>query len=542
MSEALEKLENTFTEETFTRKPLLNYTIKYFTDLSGIINDINDKNEINSAIDTAKTQLEKNQQHISALYSIGFLNLKIENYSDMHLDKLLGIFKNAKKWNIVEYIAQKIVDEYYESDYALRYLANYYQISNRETDAVEVWERLIKFDTSNPELPEKIAHIKETAGDINSAVHYYKIAFERNLIRKRNNAESNIKKVLEYEPDNYNYLLKYESSLHELVDANIMIDVWKIIFFYYFENARYDEALKTIKNLLNYEQSIVAQNNKKAKFFRHRLVDVYKALHPNHSLFEKIEEISAITNVNKPPKSCIEIFEKYIQYDIGKYVIHRNFGVGKIKAITIDELKIKFVSQEEERKMTFDMAIQSLTTLPEDDINVYKAYKLNELKKIAEENPTEFLTIILKYRKTISAKDLKQELTSTPNTVIKEASYSKWLESAKKSVRASTTVKFDKNTFLYNVPASKNNATEVIKGGNTLNIDLGQYIDMEAEKAKVEKEIKKLEGEIKRGEGMLSNPNFTSKAPAAKVEAEKAKLEDYRSKYAAAKEKLAKMN
>ena len=50
MSEALEKLENTFTEETFTRKPLLNYTIKYFTDLSGIINDINDKNEINSAI------------------------------------------------------------------------------------------------------------------------------------------------------------------------------------------------------------------------------------------------------------------------------------------------------------------------------------------------------------------------------------------------------------------------------------------------------------------------------------------------------------
>ena len=94
----------------------------------------------------------------------------------------------------------------------------------------------------------------------------------------------------------------------------------------------------------------------------------------------------------------------------------------------------------------------------------------------------------------------------------------------------------------YNVPTSKNNATEVIKGGNTLNIDLVQYIDMEAEKAKVEKEIKKLEGEIKRGEGMLSNPNFTSKAPAAKVEAEKAKLEDYRSKYAAAKEKLAKMN
>lgn len=381
MSEALQKLENIFSEETFTRKPLLNYTVKYFADLSTIINDINSNEDIKSALDTANLQLQKNNNHISALYASGFLNLKLQNYTDNTLDKLIGIFKNAKKWNIVEYIAQKILDEYYECDYALRYLASYYQISNKEAEALEILERLIKFDVSNPELPEKIAHTKELAGDITSAVHYYKIAFERNLIRKRTNAESNIKKVLEYEPDNYNYLLKHENALKELVDANIMIDVWKIIFFYYFENNRFNDALKTIKNLLNYEQAIVAQNNKKAKFFRHRLVDVYAKLYPNHTLFEKIEEISTITNVNKQPKTCIETFEKYIQYDVNKYVMHRNFGVGKIKYIDINELKIKFVSQEEERKMTFDMAIQSLTTLPEDDINVYKAYKLNELKK-----------------------------------------------------------------------------------------------------------------------------------------------------------------
>ena len=467
MSEALQKLENIFSEETFTRKPLLNYTAKYFVDLSGIINDINDSNDINTAMDTAKLQLEKNPNHISALYANGFLNLKIENYSDMSLEKLLGIFKNAKKWNIVEFISQKILDEYYESDYALRYLASYYQSTNRDSEALEIWERLIRFDVSNPELPEKIAHTKELAGDINSAVHYYKIAFERNLIRERNNAESDIKKVLEYEPDNYNYLLKYENALKALVDSNIMIDVWKIIFFYYFENNRYNDALKTIKNLLNYEQDIVAQNNKKAKFFRHRLLDVYKALYPNHTLFEKIEEISTITNVNKKPKDCIDIFEKYIQYDVDKYVIHRNFGVGKIKSIDINNVNIKFVSQEDIRKMTFDMAIQSLTTLPSDDINVYKAYRLNEIKKIAEENPTELLTIILKYKKTITTKDLKQELTSKPAVVVSEASYTKWLETAKKSVRASTTVKFDKNTFLYNEEAETYDAESLSKFNKT---------------------------------------------------------------------------
>ena len=467
MSEALQKLENIFSEETFTRKPLLNYTTKYFFDLAAVINEINDTNDINAAIETAKLQLDKNSSHISALYANGLLHLKIQNYTDGSLDKLLGIFKNAKKWNIVEFIAQKILDEYYECDYALRYLANYYQSTNREAEALEIWERLIRFDVSNPELPEKIAHTKEMAGDINSAVHYYKIAFERNLLRKRSNAESDIKKVLQYEPDNYNYLLKHENALKALVDSNIMIDVWKIIFFYYLENNKYNEALKTIKNLLNYEQDIVAQNNKKAKFFRHRLVDVYKALYPNHTLFEKIEEISSITNVNKKPKECIEIFEKYIQYDVDKYVIHRNFGVGKIKAIDINFLMIKFVSQEDVRKMTFDMAIQSLSTLPSDDINVYKAYRLNEIKKIAEENPTELLTIILKYKKTITTKDLKQELTSQPAVVVPEASYTKWLETAKKSVRASTTVKLDKNTFLYNEEAETYDAECLSKFNNT---------------------------------------------------------------------------
>ncbi|WP_300365836.1 transcript cleavage factor [Brachyspira sp.] len=467
MSEALQKLENIFSEETFTRKPLLNYTTKYFVDLSGIINDINDNNDINTAIDTAKMQLDKNPNHISALYANGFLNLKSSNYSDMSLEKLLGIFKNAKKWSIVEFVCQKILDEYYESDYALRYLASYYQSTNRDSEALEIWERLIRFDVSNPELPEKIAHTKELAGDINSAVHYYKIAFERNLLRERNNAESDIKRVLEYEPDNYNYLLKYENALKALVDSNIMIDVWKIIFFYYFGNNRYNDALKTIKNLLNYEQDIVAQNNKKAKFFRHRLVDVYEALYPNHTLFEEIKEISAITNVNKKPKDCIDIFEKYIPYDVDKYVIHRNFGVGKIKSIDINNVNIKFVSQEDTRKMTFDMAIQSLTTLPNDDINVYKAYRLNEIKKIAEENPTELLTIILKYKKTITTKDLKQELTSKPAVVVAESSYTKWLESAKKSVRASTTVKFGKNTFLYNEEAETYDAESLSKFNKT---------------------------------------------------------------------------
>ena len=93
----------------------------------------------------------------------------------------------------------------------------------------------------------------------------------------------------------------------------------------------------------------------------------------------------------------------------------------------------------------------------------------------------------------------------------------------------------------YNVETSSHVATEMIKGGHALIVELGDYIDLNAEKKKLEDELKKLEGEIKRCQGMLSNPNFTSKAPPAKVEAEEAKLADYQSKYNAVQAKLKEM-
>ena len=93
----------------------------------------------------------------------------------------------------------------------------------------------------------------------------------------------------------------------------------------------------------------------------------------------------------------------------------------------------------------------------------------------------------------------------------------------------------------YNVETSQNVATEMIKGGNALIIELGDYIDLAAEKKKLEAELQKLAGEIKRCEGMLSNPNFVNKAPASKVEAEKEKLADYQSKYEAVQTKLGNM-
>ena len=93
----------------------------------------------------------------------------------------------------------------------------------------------------------------------------------------------------------------------------------------------------------------------------------------------------------------------------------------------------------------------------------------------------------------------------------------------------------------YNLDADGEVANITIKGGNSLLVELGDYIDKEAEKEKLLAQLKKLEGEIKRCQNMLSNEKFISKAPKEKVALERSKLADYQSKYDAVKEKLAMM-
>lgn len=93
----------------------------------------------------------------------------------------------------------------------------------------------------------------------------------------------------------------------------------------------------------------------------------------------------------------------------------------------------------------------------------------------------------------------------------------------------------------YNLNAAGEVANITIKGGNSLLVELGDYIDKDTEKEKLANQLKKLEGEIKRCQNMLANEKFTSKAPKEKVELERNKLADYQSKYDAVKEKLEQM-
>jgi valyl-tRNA synthetase len=86
------------------------------------------------------------------------------------------------------------------------------------------------------------------------------------------------------------------------------------------------------------------------------------------------------------------------------------------------------------------------------------------------------------------------------------------------------------------------NAVLIVVHGAKIYIPLGDLVDFEEERKRLQAEKKKMESEIKRVEGKLSNQGFVAKAPAHVIEAERAKGEKYKSMLAEIEASLAKLN
>ncbi len=74
--------------------------------------------------------------------------------------------------------------------------------------------------------------------------------------------------------------------------------------------------------------------------------------------------------------------------------------------------------------------------------------------------------------------------------------------------------------------AGENTVTKVLASG-TVFIPMGDLVDLDKEKERLEGELEKVTGEIRRADGKLQNTGFVSKAPKKLVDEERAKLNKY---------------
>ena len=100
---------------------------------------------------------------------------------------------------------------------------------------------------------------------------------------------------------------------------------------------------------------------------------------------------------------------------------------------------------------------------------------------------------------------------------------------------SSVTFVDDKNEITEKVTSVVTHAAEVL-------VPLGDLIDMDKERERLQKEIAQVEAEITRVGNLLNNAGFVSKAPQKLVDGEREKLARAEEKAAKLKEKLAALD
>jgi valyl-tRNA synthetase len=81
-------------------------------------------------------------------------------------------------------------------------------------------------------------------------------------------------------------------------------------------------------------------------------------------------------------------------------------------------------------------------------------------------------------------------------------------------------------------------SAQIVTAAGTIALPLAGIVDLDAERARLQKEADKLEGEIGRIDKKLSNEQFVAKAPEEVVEEERAKRESYAERLAKVREAL----
>jgi valyl-tRNA synthetase len=102
-------------------------------------------------------------------------------------------------------------------------------------------------------------------------------------------------------------------------------------------------------------------------------------------------------------------------------------------------------------------------------------------------------------------------------------------------------VRIDKLEFDLNMPKPKASASAVVKGCDIF-IPLEGLIDLDVERARIEKEITRLSSSLQGVKKKLSNENFVAKAPADVIEKERTKMEDWEKSLEKLKEILTDLN
>ncbi len=426
MSEQLIKsIHELLNEEKWTRAALNSYTINNFKEFDDIILKTDEFKVQEEILSLCQEHLAHTKNSIIALYLSGVISLSRQLVDDSNLNVLTNIFTDNHKWNIVEYLCNRIL-EFGENKYALRTLAECYENKNEQENKFKVWERLIRVDYEEADIVRFLAEKEEKDNNLEKAIEYYKKAMHRYINKKMfANVKGIWEKLIEYCPEDIEFFFHIERKIVKVLSGERAAGLLYLLYPYYNKIGNCDTAIKILKRVLAYE----SKNPKPRK----DIVECYRKKYEGHSHLEEYIKLSNLTQSWRNVHDAISDFEKHISFDTGNYVYHRSWGIGKVINIE-DELFFIDFADKKNHQMSLKMAVKALSILRDDHIWVLKnSLPAPTLKNKIKEEPSWALKILIRsFDNMANMKKIKSELVPSILTV---GEWSKWNTEAQKILK-----------------------------------------------------------------------------------------------------------
>jgi len=415
-TELLKTITDLLNEEKWTRATLNSYSITNFKDLDVLIDQARTEGIVEEVQELTGEHLKHTSNSIIALYIAGVLALSRELVDDTNLIMLIGIFMDNHKWNIVEYLAERIL-AYGENKYALRTLGDCYENRDEEDKKLEIWDRLIRVDYEEADIVKTLGEKREAAGDLAAAVDYYKKAIHRFINKKQFASVKELwDKLIKLSPEDIDFFFHIEGRIARALNGERAASLLVTLIPHYKEKEDWNTSIEILKKILAYD----SKNNAARK----DIIECYRKKYADHSQLEEYVKISNLTQNWRSVHEALADFEKHIGFDAGNYVFHRTWGIGRISASKDDTFTIDFANKTS-HKMSLKMAVSALEVLSPEHIWVLKRTLPREelSKKVKDDAAWALRTIIKSFGNLADMKRIKAELVPD---VLTAGEWSRW--------------------------------------------------------------------------------------------------------------------
>ncbi len=427
MGNTIETLSEMLNEEKWTRAAINSYTIGNFEELDSLISSASkeDLGEIKLLCDE---HLTHTKHSIIALYISGIISLKKRLIDDTHLVQLITLFSDNRKWKIVEYLSNRVLDQG-ENMIVLRLLAHSYENTGEEEKKFEIWERLVKVDYEETDIVKHLAERAEAGGDREKAILYYKKALYRYITFKN---FSQIKDIwdllLKYVPDEIEFFLQISSKVYSAISHERGNQLLMELYHVYRNLEKWERAVEILKMFLHVDP--------KSTDARNELIACFREIYKDHSKLETYINESNLLQSYRNVEEAIAYFEKHISLDAGNFVYHKSWGIGRIQSIRGEQVVIDF-TKKRGHDMSLKMAVNALTVLDRNHIWVLKSVLTKERlkEKVKEDIIWTLRTVIKSYNNSASIRTIKSELVPS---VLSKNEWVAWNLSARKILKTNS--------------------------------------------------------------------------------------------------------